>query len=104
MQFGAPLAAQQLIQKKLADAVTEIGLGLHASLAVGRAKERLDFAPEMISLVKRNACGKALEIARSCRDMLGGNGIQVCVCVCVCVCVARVRACVRCECARLSGT
>jgi len=75
-QFGAPLAAQQLIQKKLADAVSEIGLGLHASLAVGRAKERHDFAPEMISLVKRNACGKALEIARSCRDMLGGNGIQ----------------------------
>ena len=76
MQFGAPLAAQQLIQKKLADAVTEIGLALHGSLAVGRAKERHDFAPEMISLVKRNACGKALEIARNCRDMLGGNGIQ----------------------------
>jgi len=75
-QFGAPLAAQQLIQKKLADAVTEIGLGMHASLAVGRAKERHDFAPEMISLVKRNSCGKALEIARQCRDMLGGNGIQ----------------------------
>lgn len=75
-QFGAPLAAQQLIQKKLADAVTEIGLGLHSSLAVGRAKERHAFAPEMISLVKRNACGKALDIARSCRDMLGGNGIQ----------------------------
>ena len=76
MQFGAPLAAQQLVQKKLADAVTEIGLSLHSSLAVGRAKERHDFAPEMISLVKRNACGKALEIARNCRDMLGGNGIQ----------------------------
>jgi len=76
VQFGAPLAAQQLIQKKLADAVTEIGLGLHASLAVGRAKERHAFAPEMVSLVKRNACGKALEIARNCRDMLGGNGIQ----------------------------
>lgn len=75
-QFGAPLAAQQLIQKKLADAVTEIGLGLHAALAVGRAKERHDFSPEMISLVKRNSCGKALEIARNCRDMLGGNGIQ----------------------------
>jgi len=76
MQFGAPLAAQQLIQKKLADSVTEIGLGFQAALAVGRAKERHDFAPEMISLVKRNSCGKALEIARQCRDMLGGNGIQ----------------------------
>jgi glutaryl-CoA dehydrogenase len=75
-QFGAPLAAQQLIQKKLADAVTEIGLGFQASLAVGRAKERHEFAPEMISLVKRNSCGKALDIARACRDMLGGNGIQ----------------------------
>jgi glutaryl-CoA dehydrogenase len=74
-QFGAPLAANQLIQKKLADAMTEIGLGMHAALAVGRAKERHDFAPEMISLVKRNSCGKALEIARTCRDMLGGNGI-----------------------------
>jgi glutaryl-CoA dehydrogenase len=75
-QFGAPLAAQQLIQKKLADATTELALGFHAALAVGRAKERHDFAPEMISLVKRNSCGKALEIARACRDMLGGNGIQ----------------------------
>jgi len=75
-QFGAPLAAQQLIQKKLADAVTEIALALHAALAVGRNKERHDFAPEMISMVKRNSCGKALEIARTCRDMLGGNGIQ----------------------------
>ena len=74
-QFGAPLAANQLIQKKLADAMTEIGLGMHAALAVGRAKERRDFAPEMISLVKRNSCGKALEIARTCCDMLGGNGI-----------------------------
>ena len=55
--------------------MTEIGLGMHAALAVGRAKERHDFAPEMISLVKRNSCGKALEIARTCRDMLGGNGI-----------------------------
>lgn len=76
IQFGAPLAAQQLIQKKLADAVTEIGLGFHAALAVGRAKERHDFSPEMISLIKRNSCGKSLEIARACRDMLGGNGIQ----------------------------
>ena len=75
-QFGAPLAAQQLIQKKLADAVTEIHLGFHASLAVGRAKERHDFAAEMISLVKRNNCGKALAIARDMRDTLGGNGIQ----------------------------
>lgn len=75
-QFGAPLAAQQLIQKKLADAVTEIGLGFQAALAVGRAKERHAFAPEMISLIKRNSCGKSLEIARACRDMLGGNGIQ----------------------------
>jgi len=75
-QFGAPLAAQQLVQKKLADAVTEIGLGFQAALAVGRAKERHEFAPEMVSLVKRNSCGKALEIARACRDMLGGNGIQ----------------------------
>ena len=64
------------MQRKLADAVTEIGLGFHASLAVGRAKERHAFAPEMISLVKRNNCGKALEIARQCRDMLGGNGIS----------------------------
>merc|ERR1712086_194614 len=53
-----------------------IALGFQASLAVGRAKERHDFAAEMISLVKRNSCGKALDIARSCRDMLGGNGIQ----------------------------
>jgi len=75
-QFNAPLASQQLIQLKLADAVTEIALGMHASLAVGRAKERHDFAPEMISLVKRNSCGKALDIARRCRDMLGGNGID----------------------------
>jgi len=75
-QFGAPLASQQLIQKKLADAVVEIGLGFQASLAVGRAKERHDYAAEMISIVKRNSCGKALEIARACRDMLGGNGIQ----------------------------
>ena len=75
-QFGAPLAAQQLIQKKLADAVTEIGLGFHAALAVGRAKERHEFAPEMISLIKRNNCGKALDIARQARDMHGGNGIS----------------------------
>jgi len=73
-QFGSPLASQQLIQLKLADAVTELALGFHAALSVGRAKERHDFAAEMISVVKRNSCGKALEIARKCRDMLGGNG------------------------------
>jgi len=76
MQFGAPLAAQQLIQRKLADAVTEIGLGMHAALTVGRAMERGSYSVEMISLVKRNSCGKALAIARDCRDMLGGNGIS----------------------------
>lgn len=75
-QFKAPLASQQLIQLKLANAVTEIGLGFQAALAVGRSKERHDFAAESISLIKRNSCGKALDIARACRDMLGGNGIQ----------------------------
>jgi len=74
-QFGAPLASNQLIQLKLADSVTELALGFHAALAVGRAKDRGEFAAEMISLVKRNSCGKALDIARKCRDMLGGNGI-----------------------------
>ena len=62
-------------QLKLADSVTELALGFHAALAVGRAKDRGEFAAEMISLVKRNSCGKALDIARKCRDMLGGNGI-----------------------------
>ena len=75
-QFGRPLAATQLYQKKLADMVTEISLGLNASLCVGRAIERGAFAPEMISLVKRNNCGKALDIARTARDMHGGNGIS----------------------------
>jgi glutaryl-CoA dehydrogenase len=75
-QFGKPLAATQLVQKKLADMMTEITLGLHASLRVGRLFDEGRLAPEMISLVKRNNCGKALEIARIARDMHGGNGIQ----------------------------
>ncbi|KAJ3320450.1 hypothetical protein HDV06_005273 [Boothiomyces sp. JEL0866] len=75
-QFGVPLARFQLIQKKLADAVTEISLGLHAALQVGRLKDEGRIAPEMISIIKRNNCGKALAIARECRDMLGGNGIS----------------------------
>jgi len=75
-QFGKPLAATQLVQKKLADMMTEITLGLHASLRVGRLFDEGRMAPEMISLVKRNNCGKALEIARIARDMHGGNGIQ----------------------------
>lgn len=75
-QFGKPLAATQLIQKKLADMMTEITLGLYASLRVGRLFDEGRVAPEMISLVKRNNCGKALEIARKARDMHGGNGIQ----------------------------
>src|SRR5690606_36665509 len=76
-QFGRPLAATQLFQKKLADMQTEIALGLQASLRVGRLMEAGRFAPEMISIVKRNNCGKALDIARQARDMHGGNGIQV---------------------------
>jgi glutaryl-CoA dehydrogenase len=75
-QFGRPLAQTQLVQKKLADMQTEITLGLHASLRVGRLMDEGRFAPEMISLVKRNNCGKALEIARTARDMHGGNGIS----------------------------
>ena len=75
-QFGKPLAATQLIQKKLADMMTEITLGLHACLRIGRLFDEGHIAPEMISLVKRNNCGKALEIARMARDMHGGNGIQ----------------------------
>lgn len=75
-QFGRPLAATQLYQKKLADMVTEIGLGLQASLRVGRMLDDGSFAPELISLVKRNNCGKALDIARAARDMHGGNGIS----------------------------
>ncbi|MGF1503028.1 MAG: acyl-CoA dehydrogenase [Paracoccaceae bacterium] len=75
-QFGRPLAQTQLVQKKLADMQTEIALGLQGALRVGRIMEQGAFAPEMISLVKRNSCGKALEIARAARDMHGGNGIQ----------------------------
>lgn len=75
-QFGRPLAQTQLVQKKLADMQTEITLGLHASLRVGRLMDEGRFAPEMVSLVKRNNCGKALEIARVARDMHGGNGIS----------------------------
>jgi len=75
-QFGKPLAANQLFQKKLADMETEIALGLQASLRVGRLMDEGRFAPEMISMVKRNNAGKALEIARWARDMHGGNGIS----------------------------
>jgi glutaryl-CoA dehydrogenase len=74
-QFGRPLAANQLIQKKLADMQTEIALGLQGSLRVGRLMDEGKVAPEMISLVKRNNCGKALDVARMARDMHGGNGI-----------------------------
>ncbi|RVU47103.1 acyl-CoA dehydrogenase [Rubrivivax rivuli] len=75
-QFGRPLAQNQLIQKKLADMQTEITLGLQAVLRVGRLMDEDRVAPEMISLIKRNSCGKALEIARMARDMHGGNGIH----------------------------
>ena len=75
-QFGKPLAGTQLVQKKLADMLTEISLGLQASLRVGRLFEAGQVAPEMISIVKRNNCGKALDIARMARDMHGGNGIS----------------------------
>jgi glutaryl-CoA dehydrogenase len=75
-QFGRPLAANQLIQKKLADMQTEIALGLHAALRLGRLVEAGKAAPPTISLLKRNNCGKALEIARMARDMHGGNGIS----------------------------
>ncbi|MBB2969772.1 acyl-CoA dehydrogenase [Mesorhizobium sp. RMAD-H1] len=76
-QFGRPLAATQLFQKKLADMQTEIALGLQGSLRVGRLMDEGRMAPEMISIVKRNNCGKALDIARAARDMHGGNGIQI---------------------------
>jgi glutaryl-CoA dehydrogenase len=75
-QFGRPLAATQLFQKKLADMMSEIGLGLQASLRVGRLIDEGRFAPEMISIVKRNNVGKALDVARHARDMHGGNGIS----------------------------
>ncbi|RUO65755.1 glutaryl-CoA dehydrogenase [Pseudidiomarina planktonica] len=74
-QFNKPLAQMQLVQKKLADMQTEIALGLQASLRVGRLIDNGSFDPSMISLVKRNNCGKALDIARTARDMHGGNGI-----------------------------
>jgi glutaryl-CoA dehydrogenase len=74
-QFGRPLAANQLIQKKLVDMQTEITLGLHACLRLGRLKDASAATPEMVSLLKRNNCGKALEIARIARDMHGGNGV-----------------------------
>jgi len=76
-QFGRPLAATQLVQKKLADMQTEIALGLQGALRVGRLLDEGKVAPEMISIVKRNNCGKALDVARSARDMHGGNGIQI---------------------------
>ncbi len=75
-QFGRPLAATQLVQKKLADMQTEITLGLQGCLQLGRLMDSGDWAPEMISLMKRNNCGKALDIARTARDMHGGNGIS----------------------------
>ena len=74
-QFGAPLASKQLVQKKLADMETEINLGLQAALRVGRLIDEERFKPEMISLIKRNNCQKALDIARNARDMHGGNGV-----------------------------
>jgi glutaryl-CoA dehydrogenase len=75
-QFGKPLAGTQIYQLKLANMMTDISLGLQASLQVGRLMDAANAAPEMISIVKRNNCGKALEIARHARDMHGGNGIQ----------------------------
>jgi glutaryl-CoA dehydrogenase len=75
-QFGRPLAANQLIQKKLADMQTEISLGLQGCLRLGRMKDEGSAAPEVTSMMKRNSCGKALDIARLARDMLGGNGIS----------------------------
>ena len=75
-QFGRPLAQNQLIQKKLADMQTEITLGLQSALQVGRLMDNGNWAPEMISLIKRNNCGKSLDIARMARDMHGGNGVS----------------------------
>jgi glutaryl-CoA dehydrogenase len=75
-QFGRPLAANQLIQKKLADMQTEIAIGLQSCLRVGRLFDEGRAAPEMVSLIKRNSCGKALDIARVARDMHGGNGVS----------------------------
>ena len=76
-QFGRPLAATQLVQRKLADMQSEIALGLQGALRVGRLFDEGKLAPEMISIVKRNNCGKALEVARAARDMHGANGIQI---------------------------
>ena len=75
-QFGRPLAANQLIQKKLADMQTEISLGLQGCLRLGRMKDEGTAAVEITSMLKRNSCGKALDVARAARDMLGGNGIS----------------------------
>ena len=75
-QFGKPLAANQLIQKKLADMQTEISLALQGSLRVGRLKDEGKSTPDMVSLIKRNSTGKALEIARIARDMHGANGVS----------------------------
>lgn len=75
-QFGRPLAANQLIQKKLADMLTEISLGLQGCLALGRLKDEGNAPVEVTSILKRNSCGKALDVARMARDMLGGNGIS----------------------------
>jgi glutaryl-CoA dehydrogenase len=75
-QFGRPLAANQLIQKKLADMLTEITLGLQGCLRLGRMKDEGTAAVEITSIMKRNSCGKSLDIARMARDMLGGNGIS----------------------------
>uniref|UniRef100_A0A1A8MAN2 Glutaryl-CoA dehydrogenase, mitochondrial n=2 Tax=Nothobranchius pienaari TaxID=704102 RepID=A0A1A8MAN2_9TELE len=75
IQFGVPLARNQLMQKKMADMLTEISIGLQSCLQLGRLIDEKKAAPEMISMLKRNSCGKALDIARQARDMLGGNGI-----------------------------
>jgi glutaryl-CoA dehydrogenase len=75
-QFGRPLAANQLIQKKLADMLTEIALGLQGCLRLGRMREEGIASVELTSIVKRNSCGKALDVARMARDMMGGNGIS----------------------------
>lgn len=75
-QFNRPLAKNQLIQKKLADMLTEISLGLQSCIQVGRLKDEGKATPEMISIIKRNSCGKSLDIARLARDMLGGNGVS----------------------------
>ncbi len=75
-QFGVPLASKQLVQLKLADMQTEISLALQGCLRAGQLMDAGDIAPELISLIKRNSCGKSLAIARTARDMLGGNGIS----------------------------